>query len=318
MPQTETPARPDIVHVGMHKTATTWLQRRLFPTARNFRMVPEPEIIDTLLNTDAMSFDAESARKRLRGDGSDPRPLLISQEELSGNPHAGGLFGCFTREAAWRIADTLPGAQVVLVLREQVDMIATAYRQYVHDGGTYGPRRYLEAGRRRGGAFRTGYKIPGFSFAHFDYEARVRLYESAFGAENLHVYLYEDLRRDGDGFVARLVSDLGLELDDALADTSRRDNVSLGRRLMPLARGLNHFTLKNVAHKRCIVDIIPSHRVVRAALTPFNALAGGPAGPEHLFDAETIASMRSRYAPGNTRLAEARGLDLKARGYAVE
>jgi hypothetical protein len=206
---------------------------------------------------------------------------------------------------------------VVLVLREQVDMIATVYRQYVHDGGTYGPRRYLEAGRRRGGAFRRGYKIPGFRYEHFDYEARVRLYESVFGARNLQVYLYEDLRREGDGFVSRLAGDLGLELDGPAPDAGRRDNVSLGRRLMPLARGLNHFTARNVAQKRCLADIVPSHRVIRAALAPLNPLAGGPAGPEHLFDAGTIAAMRARYAPGNARLAAARGLDLEGNGYAV-
>lgn len=307
------------IHIGLHKTATTWLQEGLFPAVRNYRCVPEQDVEEIFLNVDALAFDPEAAWRRLRDLGGESHPLIVSQEELSGNPHNGGLYGCFSKDVAMRIAATVPNPRIVIVLREQVDMIATVYKQYIHDGGTHRPRRYLYPHAHRGGAFRRPYKLPTFRFEHFDYAARIRFYDSIFGRDNVKVYLYEDFRQDGQAFVERMADDLGFDFDpNALSPD--RSNVSLSRNLLPLARLLNRLTIKNVADKRCLVDIVPSHRIIRALLAPLNRMpfSGGVARAADLLDAETIADIRRRFASGNARLAAERSLELARHGYPME
>jgi len=133
-----------VVHVGYHKTATTWFQKRFYPLVPSHRFVSRKYVQESLLLPTAYRFDPESARIGLGVKHEAPPPILC-EEELSGNPHSGGMRGSFSKDIAEHIRATLPDARIVIFIRNQVDMSAALYRHYVREGGTAAPRRYFKA-----------------------------------------------------------------------------------------------------------------------------------------------------------------------------
>jgi hypothetical protein len=304
-----------LVHVGWHKTATTWFQRRYYPRSRTHRLLERRIVKEAFLAPCAFDFDPARSLRVLAAAG--PPPWILCEEELSGNPHAGGLMGLVPREVAQRLRAALPDAAVVIFLRHPVDAIAACYKQYLRQGGTHRPRRYLFPHEGQRGFRAAPWKAPAFRIEHFDYAALVGCYDALFGRESVHVFLYEEFRADAAGFLAGFAARLGLEVDPRdLAGP--RENVSWGRRLLPLARAVNHLCARNVADKRYVANVLPD-AARRGLLEALNRpwLAGPPPDPLHLLGAPLVAAIRERLAPGNRRLASERGLPLARHGYPV-
>lgn len=143
-----------LLHVGLHKTGTTWLQRRFFDERSiGFRLPLHRgrDVKAALITPFPLDFDPAAAAARLipllreGGDGTLP---VISDERLSGNPHAGAYD---RKEIAERLRAVFPGARVLVVIREQRSMIRSTYKQYVRMGGPNALDEYLHwyrSGRR--------------------------------------------------------------------------------------------------------------------------------------------------------------------------
>src|SRR5262245_13961181 len=220
-----------VLHVGFPKAGSTWLQQELWPRVRNARAIPRPVLRRELLVPSPLGFDARAARRAVLGHGADR--VILSEEELVGNLHTGGLHGAMSREIAERLAHAFPDAQVVILVRSQLDMVASAYKQYVESGGTGDIHRFLRPAS-------SPHKTPNFSLDFLDYDAHVKRYEALFGTDAVHVHPFEELRRDGRAFAARLAGDLELDLDPEQVSTAPR-NVGLRRGTRRLLRVLNHF-----------------------------------------------------------------------------
>jgi hypothetical protein len=136
------PDRP-IVHIGYHKTATTWFQKRLWPNLASHDYVPREVTQRALLDPPGMHFDAALASEVL-GLATRSRPVVVSEENLSGYIHNGGLHGLLAPEMARRIKAVLPAARIVIFIRRQPDAVRASYSQYLAAGGTFGLRRYLD------------------------------------------------------------------------------------------------------------------------------------------------------------------------------
>lgn len=132
--------RGPIIHIGYHKTGTTWFQDIFYPAVRNRRYLPRAVARAAFLEAGALHFEPDQARHRL---GQDRDDIILCEENLSGGLHNGGLAGNLSKDVAGRIHDTLPGAQIVIFVRDPCSAIASAYLQYVKGGGTFGIHRYL-------------------------------------------------------------------------------------------------------------------------------------------------------------------------------
>lgn len=286
-----------IVHIGYHKTATTWFQHSVYPHATSHRWIPRARVQEALLYPSGMHFDPEAARALLM-EGDDGRPLLLCEENLSGYIHNGGLHGFLPPAVAERIQAVLPDAQIVIFVRSQASMIAACYMQYVRGGGTHGVHRYLFPSLYLHGAYAQPFKVPRFAFDHFDYDRLVAHYDALFGAENVHLYPFENLR-DQPAMLARLEADLGLSLDRTRVGFDRA-NASWSLSMLPAARFLNHFTARTVEDKERVAHV-PGFYVVRARfLGSLNRLfrrgRTGVLGP-------TIEQwIEARFAASNARL----------------
>jgi hypothetical protein len=295
-----------IVHIGYHKTATSWFQQAVYPHATSHRYVPRRVVQDALLAPGAFAFDPSAARAAF-GEG----PLLLCEENLSGYIHNGGLNGHLSAAMAERIRAVLPDARIVMFVRAQPAMIAACYAQYVRGGGTHGARRYLFPADHLHGAATEPWKAPRFSFDHFDYLPLATRYRELFGAEAVHVFLYEALRTDRDGFLRRFGGTLGLEIDWDRVDPSPR-NGSYGRGRVAVGRLLNRFTARSAADKRVWLHLPFAYAGRRWLL---ERLPGRSPTPNELLGADTVAWIADRYADSNARLAAEFGLDLAAYGY---
>lgn len=187
-----------LVHIGLHKTGTTWLQNELFTsqndvfepfyeanTAKGHSTLAEDFIFDqnkNLLN----SFDSnseiinDSLQSILEKKKDCNKVFVMSHERLSGYPSSSAFDGSII---ARRIKNIFPAAKILIVIREQVSCILSNYFQYLKEGGTKDLTNYLS----------TKYdgRTPGFSESYFNYHHLINFYQNLFGKEHVLVLTYE-------------------------------------------------------------------------------------------------------------------------------
>ena len=107
--------------------------------------------------------------------------VVVSAERLSGHAASGGYD---TFRIAERLHATLPAARVLMVVRNQIDMIESEYRQLVGEG---------YPGRISSLWSDDQWKTPHFALGHYEYDTLVREYQRRFGADNVAVFTYEGI-----------------------------------------------------------------------------------------------------------------------------
>ncbi|MFQ5622532.1 MAG: hypothetical protein ACE5FS_03960 [Paracoccaceae bacterium] len=187
---------PPLVHIGYHKTGTTWLQRRLFVPEHGYRpLMTHEEVWAELVAPHDLVFDPAAARDALEARRAAPAGPgmadVISSELLSGNPFYGGRESA---AMARRLHAVVPQARILITIREQIAAAASIYMQYILRGGTERPERFFA------GAPSLGY--PAFSPGHLKYHRLIGLYRDLFGPGNVHVFTQE-------GFIADMAGTLG-------------------------------------------------------------------------------------------------------------
>lgn len=307
--------RSPIVHIGFHKTATSWFQTSVYPKVTSHRLIDRDLVRGTFMDCDAFDFDPVGARDRLELDAT-LLPPLICEEELSGILHIGAASTYIAKEVAHRLHATMPDARIIIVVRSQLDAAASWYMQYLKEGGTASARRYF---------FPDEYIYPGrlmlfktarFDFSQLDYSGLIKAYDELFGRDKVHVFAFEDLSRDGLRVVAEMQQRIGFTLRLEEVSTARV-NTSYQRGLIPIARALNLFSGRSVANKRTILHLPYWYRTRKFILERLNAIpifGRAPTAPE-LIDHTTVTWIRHRFAASNRWLAERMNRDLAELGY---
>jgi hypothetical protein len=190
-----------LIHIGYHKTGTTWLQNKFFPSHPEFAPAINPASVwHSLIEPNALAFDPDECRSILSGGiSADPRVDVISAERLSGNPHSGGYD---SKQTADRLYQIFPDAKVLIVLREQTAMLNSLYRQYVRMGGMCPLADYLSP-------IRDG-RMPLFRHEHLQYHRLVHHYQQLFGKDKVCILPYELLCQDSDVFAAKICKIAGV------------------------------------------------------------------------------------------------------------
>lgn len=263
-----------VIHIGLHKTASTFLQESVWPQVKGYTYLTRPytqhnHAFNQMQHADDSLYNKDRVLKELEGIGA--QKLLISDESLSGKPI---FFSYINRSMiAWRLKELFPDASIVFFLRDQKDIILSHYSTYIKmPFGTkkledlfYKPEKdfsyadYLE--RPNSFDMETLYYNTNDYHIHLDcfrYSPLVALYRNLF--DDCHVFLYEQLRQDRDAVVQRLAEIIGEPID---AVPSRSKNVSLSYKQMEKRRAMNRLlsSVKNrPIRKLCQVgmDLVPS------------------------------------------------------------
>ncbi|MGZ4675038.1 MAG: sulfotransferase [Acidimicrobiia bacterium] len=297
-----------VFHIGYHKTATTWLQEEILPRhpqlARFVAAGPtgNPFLRAVIMEPDR-SFDPSAARvlfdARVAEIDAAGRVVVVSNEHLSGHAGTGG-YDAF--RIAGRLAATVPEAKVFFVVREQVSMIESEYRQLVFEGS---PAKLEDLLARPSASMR-----PGFDLGHYEYDLLADRYVELFGADRVRVFEFSAVVSRPRDFLGELAEFIGIEPwpelpDDVLA---HRVNATLPRRLLSTRRALNHLQ-KSGLNPHPPVALPPFWR------TPLWALAMRLPPPRRpLLDDETRQRLRARYAESNERLAARYGIRFPETG----
>ena len=166
------------IHVGLHKTGTTYLQSEVFPNLKGITYVPWSRF---------ETFFRPSTHPN----------CLISREGLSG-----GLWAPLEeREATFRaLSQSFPEARLLIAFRRHDSYIVSTYRQYLHQGGTLSFPDYFTLGRES-----SFMKPEQFVFSPFlDWIERY-FHTSPF------VFFFEELRTNLEPLLAEMTTFLGAE-----------------------------------------------------------------------------------------------------------
>lgn len=224
-----------LIHIGYHKTATTWMQQSLFMPSHGYQQICSHAEIDThVVRPYGLSFDPEPFRSQVEASVRQipaGRVPVISSEILSGNPFYGGRGSELYAE---RLRQILPHARILISIRNQMRILPSVYMQYLSRGGTMTQEQFF-----------SGTKEPGyvqFDPAHFEYDQLVGLYRALFGEDRVFVLPQEDLLSDLEASMRRLARFCD---NDEFRGLTEKAPQARGRSYpeyaAPFFRRLNHF-----------------------------------------------------------------------------
>lgn len=241
----------DFAHIGLHKSASTLLQSTIFShhpelatvgnfsnseSARRFR-----QHIWTLCKTNAGELNINDWRTefdsltRTHLHLHDDIVFGISEERLSGHYLTGERVE-FNLHA---LRQSFGPIRIILILRNPLTYIVSAYSEYIKAGGTLSMHNFLHYYDSNGLAVKLAYK------------PLVQKIGNIFGSDKLLVLPYEWLKDDQLAFFTALTDFLGISTFDvqAIATPTRR-NRSPSKVTHMLLRWINSLNLRRKARLR--------------------------------------------------------------------
>lgn len=219
------------IHIGYHKTATTWLQRQVFVPEMGCRqLLDHAEVDQLIIQPHDLDFDPEFARVAIQASRVVAPPNtchIVSSENLSGHPFFGGKQSA---TLAHRLQQVAPDAKILISVRSQETMLPSVYMQYLQRGGTLRMQEFFKGVG--------GFGYPGFEVEHFFYDRLVALYQSLF--DTVHVTTYEHLSSNPNEALALFSPVMGRMIGPLDKSRKARVSPSLSQGMAPLLRRANH------------------------------------------------------------------------------
>jgi hypothetical protein len=214
-----------LIHIGLHKTATTWLQQSFFAVhpevhLLNDYMNPWHDELTSYIIKSGEDFSSAECRgifqKRIdKLPTSDKGAYVISSEELVGNPLSGG----YNRGTiAKRLADTFPEAKIMITTRNQSDTLYSLHQQMIKMGYVGSMTQLLKEDL---------WTRPCFQKQFLDYLTLYNLYLGYYDKESIGLFTQEELKLNSEVFIKEIYSFLNIDSDKFKINTS------------PVAKGLS-------------------------------------------------------------------------------
>ncbi len=309
-----------LIHIGFHKTATSFLQRKIFDDKKNGFCSPVDRIqLRTIfIQTDPFEFDPKKVRSELWPNiemaFQDQKVPVLSHEQMSGQPGGGG-YGLRRREkeasrkeVADRLHDCFPKARILIVIREQRDMIQSIYKFLVcgwHGKLSASIEEFLDQN-----PLDDGYS-PLFYMRYIEYHRIIDYYQDLFGESSVLVLPYEMLRDKPKNFINQIRT--FVDLNPLEKFQSEKVNEGYSAALCEFRRVLNRWIVSpnqpgKISKMERRADRLCS-RVNRWIPSSFHAKADQKLS-------EKIEKIVSGFYHGsNQKTEELTGLDLKSWGY---
>ena len=195
-----------LVHVGYHKTGTTFLQKEVFNHAElPFNLIERSLIQKEIIRKNMFFFNPDQTRNLFENKFKNGCINVVSNEAFIGSPHAGGYT---SYDNFLKLKSLFPGAKILICIREQNDMILSTYKQYIKTIGTLNLNKYILP-------FKQSCFLPEFNLLHFCYDKLIDAYMNAFGKKNVLVLPYELIKANPEEFLKRIFEFLGLDAKEA-------------------------------------------------------------------------------------------------------
>ena len=144
-------------HVGMPKTATSFLQDELFPRLKDIKYV-ERMVNRTLVHKIAYErepMDAEKIGKKIRSSFSKSKSNLLSYEEVCEESCLYDRTISERFEPFRRLKEVLPETEIIMWIRGQAPMLISIYCRHVQEGGIKSLENFLWGTKKEKKCLRT-------------------------------------------------------------------------------------------------------------------------------------------------------------------
>jgi len=214
------------IHIGLHKTGTTFLQDAIFPNLKGIKYFYKPTNINGNLDTLSLKINEKT---------------LVSDEEIS--------FSMPNRNHVTRLDfiqmlhKKFPNAKIILGLRAYDSWLKSCYSQYIKSGGYLKFDDYKE------------------KYPHLKPSEYRRIIYTLWGEENVFVYWQENLRKTPQITLKELCDFIGVKVPTYPKTSS---NVSLKGWKLSLLRYINillrgEFLRKHIESPYWLITYIPRH-----------------------------------------------------------
>lgn len=203
-----------VLHIGLHKAATRFLQRAIFAGLdhRCFLVNP-PDLTRTLKR--ALRIPSEESRKMVHEavatvrEEIGNRTLVISDPTISGDMYSSHMD--YGNNLAL-IHELFPEARILYFVRRQSDWLQSAYRQSLVKGKGMPIERFLNFydGEFRPRLARRVHGVRNVEALTLNFLDIYRAYADRLGPEHVYLFRQEDLRERPDAVYARLAEAVGL------------------------------------------------------------------------------------------------------------
>lgn len=189
-------------HIGLPKSASTWLQTSLFAHHPDLQVItktgaytPEPyNALKDFRTQPPEDFDAAYWQERFAAEFSRyldwSKTIGISDEEFAN----GGIMHN-DPTMLWRIQRVFGDIKIILVLRHPIQYLRSAYGEYISKGGRQSPDQFYKPER----AARLAKRI--------DFPALVQDVQRLFSADNILILPFEMIVQEGEQAFADAICD---------------------------------------------------------------------------------------------------------------
>ena len=213
------------IHIGYHKTGSTFLQKRIFPRLPvNLITAPDIKYI-----SDSEEFDKNLFISKLkkREKGTECAKTVISQEGFSGSSDGNPARDPF--RIADRLKETIPNAKIIIVTRDPEDYMHSlyAFRVAVRGLETRTYERYIQAKKEQ-------------LRRKLNYPVLINHYRELFGKDAVLVLEYEELKEGPHKFIEKLTDFIGEKIDERYTVKPENEGI-YSEKLLKFHRTINVF-----------------------------------------------------------------------------
>lgn len=228
------------IHLGLHKTASTFFQKKLYPSYRDFNYLHLRDksslsaFNQYVLRENDLFFSTKVAKKLFfrsldKNELSKFKKITLCEEQFSGFP----LHDAYNRKIIFdRLHKLFPKAKYILVLRNQKDFILSMYAEYLKKGGQESIENFLSVKKTNLNFSRGSY---------LQYYSYIKYIVSIVGGANIKVLYYEDMKSEPSSFFQSLLSFFNINIKIDLELIRQKENISFSIRDYEIVRFYNRF-----------------------------------------------------------------------------
>lgn len=204
------------IHTGLPKTATTFLQKNIFPNLKGIHYISKygsNNFFDKFflkIRFGNHLFICDKIRKQFMEyiRYIDASKILISEESLSEPRNNGRYF----QPNTLILKELFSSVKIIYTIRYQIDFLESFYLQDLRVGGCLSIDSFLRYNKRKNKFEELEYTlIPKLSVYYLDYRVFIDYYLKLFGKNNVKVLIYEKLKNDKEEFLREMYLFLGTE-----------------------------------------------------------------------------------------------------------
>lgn len=297
--------RATLIHIGMPKCASTWLQNQLFTPRNGYARRYGPlESNLAFISPRPFQWSLPQQLEKLKAAGD--RVPTLSGETLAGNPLTGGADA---EMILHRLQSALPDARVLVIIREQQRMLRSLYQLLVNWGSSHSIETMLSTALPG--------NAPAFDPDYLCYDNLVRAYQGAFGASRVMVLPYEELATNPGRFIEQINHFSGVDTEQYPTQVDAGKVVNPGRSLasLELKRWHNRYLARTVFDPRGVYQ--PGRIQANCNYSPW-VPASISDWQERRFRRSTEAALGKYYVQSNRQTQALTGLDLSGLGYQTQ